>query len=299
MRRAEAELRNGRSIPEVCSIIGVDEQIFREWAVTIPRRGEQLSNSPLLDAVCALFFVPHEKERMEQVGSGVLISLFDDIFLLTAAHVTDLKATGELYIPGRSQIVPINGHFAHNPIPSGSKRTEDRLDSSYFRLALDLRANLHQSIRPLLPDDLDPFDRPSERDYYTFVGYPWRKSKQCGTSQESERFTFSGEIVPHRVYERFGYSTESHFLIRFRRNKAFSSRYRSLGASPHPQGISGGAIFAWPKEVDNEPDIPPLKLVGICHTYIAEEHLMVGTHVGVYLCAIQNNNPHLPIFETN
>lgn len=297
MRRAEAELRNGKSFSEVCEIIRVDEHTFDEWARTLIRMGEQLSNSSLTKAVCPIFWMPHEIDRMEQIGSGVLLELFDEVFLLTSAHVTDASETGDLYIPGRQQIVPIEGHSAHNPVPLNGDRKDDRLDFAYYRLSTDLKFNLHDSFQPIRAQDVDPFDRPNERDYYTFVGYPWRKTVSRLGKQETEQFTFSGEIVSDEMFQRWEYSKESHYLIKFRRNKVFSARYKSLSPSPHPEGISGGGIFAWPKEVDNEPDIPALKLVGICHTYHSQSHLLAGTHVGIYLWGIQNNNPWLPVFS--
>ena len=222
LRRAEAELRNGRSIPEICEIIGVEVPTFMEWAATIPRQAEQLNNTPLKKAVCPIFWMPHGIERMEQIGSGVLLRLFDEIFLLTCAHVTDSSEDGDLYIPGRKQIVPINGHLSHSQMPTGTSRETDRLDMAYYRLARDLQSNIDARFHPIEPECIDPHDRPRERDLYTFVGYPWRKTSRRGLVQESEQFTFTGEIAPDEYYQRFGYSEESHFLIRFRRNKAFT-----------------------------------------------------------------------------
>jgi hypothetical protein len=259
--------------------------------------GEQLSNCSLTEAVCPLFWMSHENEKMEQIGSGVLVQLHEELFLLTAAHVTDASETGDLYMPAEEKLVPVNGHFAHNPAPSGSKRNVDQLDIAYFCLSPELRAALHRTFRPICPNEIDPFDEPSIHDYYTFVGYPWRKSTKTGNKLASEQFTFSEHRVIDQLYQHFGYSLKSHYVIRFRRNKSFSKRYMCLSPAPHPAGVSGGAIFAWPKEVDNEPDVPNLKLVGICHTYHSDKHLLVGTHVGVYLWGIQNNNPSLPIFE--
>jgi hypothetical protein len=297
MRQAAAELRNGKSVAEVCDIIGVAQDVFVEWGTVLARMAEQLTNSPVTKAVCPIFWEPRHSDCLEQIGSGVLIKLYDEVFLLTAAHVTDEGENGDLYVPGREQIVSLSGHLSYNPPLAGESRKSDKFDIAYFHLSEDLRGNLDTNFLPLDSESVNPFDRPNEKDFYTVVGYPWRKTTKGRDGIESEQVTFSGEAVSDKDYEYLGYSRDANYVIQFRRKKGFSARYQSITPSPHPEGCSGGAIFAWPKEVDDEAEVPDLKLVGICHTYHEKHHRIAGTHVGLYLWLIQHENPWMPLFR--
>ena len=63
--------------------------------------------------------------------------------------------------------------------------------------------------------------------------------------------------------------------------------------APHPKGISGGAIFSWPKDIQTRQKEPEFHLVGIGHTYKETENLLIGTRINAYLASIYGNNPEL------
>jgi len=248
----------------------------------------------LLDIPCPIFWEPHEPGRKEQIGSGVLLQIKDEVFLLTAAHVTDALETGTLFLPGRGGIItPICGHFAHIPVPKGGKRSDDKADIAYFRLSEDLRTNLDPSLLILTRDDILLCDHLLEGDLYTFAGYPWRKSQSQQGKIVAEPFTFTGGAVSEKDYEKLGYSRNVHIVTRFRRRRSFSVLHQAVKTAPCPEGISGGGVFGWPKDSQERTQIPNLKLAGIAHTYHQERHCMVATRIDVYLACISQNNPAL------
>ena len=85
------------------------------------------------------------------------LRLKEEVFLLTVAHVTDDMDRGSLLIPGREQIVPIDGFHCHVPLPAGSSRSDDKVDIAYLRLSEESRLDIHSDFEPLTWENLGIF----------------------------------------------------------------------------------------------------------------------------------------------
>ena len=80
-----------------------------------------------------------------------------------------------------------------------------------------------------------------------------------------------------------------------RRKKTYSTRYKSHQTAPHPQGISGGAVIAWPWDFIRRHNPANLKLAAIGHTYHERENCMAATRIIPCMMAIVRNNPELGV----
>lgn len=245
------------------------------------------------EAVCPIFLKRTDRHKVEQIGSAVLLQIATDMFLLTAAHVTDLKKEGMLLIPGKDGLTQIIGHFAHLAVPRDYKRSDDKYDISYYHLSPNLAENLHQNIIPLRCENLFLSDNLLERDVYTFAGYPWRKSRIINGQAISELFTFTGGAAPERKYQLLGYDNLLHVMIKFHRNKCLRLSDGKKVTGPLPHGISGGGVFRWPKDIMKRPRQTELNLVAIANSYHEKQNCLAGTTLNIYLACIFRNNPHL------
>jgi hypothetical protein len=286
----------GIAFPEACEAIQMDVEtataLLNQYAVP-PNGPESISASPLLKAVCPIFRTDKQHCFMTHIGSGVLLRLGDETFLISAAHVTDHNKSHILHIPGNNGITPINGYFADS-LPFLSKtRADDKGDTSYYRLAPELAESLDFSLKPLGIADLELDDSLADGDLFTFVGYPWRKTKDGHGTQQTDRTTYTGHVFDDKTYNTLGYSRNLHVAIRVRLRKTYSSRHESFQTAPHPHGISGGAVFSWPRGFANRMNGPTLKLAAIAHTYHANLHCLAATRVIGLLLAILRNNPGL------
>ncbi len=233
---------------------------------------------------------------LDHIGSGVVIEIGDALFALTAAHVTDhADDEGALFMPAAKGIEPMTGGLSFNPIPDHGSRSRDIGDMGYYHLSIDWRAKLHPTLKPLSLDDLLLTDELQTGDLFTFVGYPWRKTESRPGVQETERITYTGHASAPNIYEKLEYNRFVNVAIRMRRKKTYSTRYQSHQTAPHPQGISGGAVIAWPWSFVDRHDPANLKLAAIGHTYHEREHCMAATRIIPYLMAIVRNNPELAI----
>jgi hypothetical protein len=295
LRLADKGLREGRDLADVCQGLNLTPEKLATWydksCMTSGAR-ESLSSASMMTAVCPIF-LSRDGLSPEQVGSGTLLRIGDEIFVLTAAHVTDMQVTGALCIPTVEGISPLTGHFSHNPPPDGRTRYNDVEDMAYYRLDPRLRDHLHASLCPFGVSDLQLSDDLEDGDLFTFVGYPWRRGKRSGDTLKSEIITYTGHTVSEKEYKRLGYNRSVHIAIRMRRRRTYSTLCEAVKTAPDPGGMSGGAVCCWPRNRSERETAQNLKLAGIGHTYCRERDCLVATRVIPLVHAILRNNPHL------
>ena len=302
LAKADSLLADGRPIEDVCEEIEVDKDTLQAWAdhLSLPQNpAAVLSSCHIHDAVFPIFTAERPSAPLDHIGSGVVIEVGDEIFALTAAHVTDhADGEGTLFMPAAEGIEQITGGLSFNPVPEHGSRAKDKGDMGYYHLTDDWRAKLHPSIKPLSLDDLLLTDELETGDIFTFVGYPWRKTKSRPGVQETDRTTYTGHASAPDIYEKLEYDRFVNVVIRMRRKKTYSTRYESHKVAPHPQGISGGAVIAWPLNFIDRHNAANLKLAAIGQTYHDREHCMAATRIIPYMMAIVRNNPQLAIHFT-
>lgn len=94
------------------------------------------------DELCPIFI--YNQENIEQIAIGVLIDIWNNIYLLTASHVVDhfYIEKKELYIPTKNGFEPISGVYNHSHLKEGELREDDYIDFSFFKLSNELKLNL-------------------------------------------------------------------------------------------------------------------------------------------------------------
>lgn len=244
------------------------------------------------DALVPLFL--DDGIRTQQVASGVAIRLGEnEIFILCAAHVTDLIAHGALCVPTTGGIAAIRGGHGGLRLPRGMARGQDKDDVAYLHLEPSFAATLDPRIHPLGRDDVHLHETLVEGDLYSFGGYPVSKSKSEASICSAEVFLYTGGAAAPIKYKNLRYNPDTHVLINFNRK---TSR-RPDGAQhmpPHPKGISGGGVFAWRKDWQEcRSGVRGGHLVAIAHSYLQQYHCLVGTRIHLHLMLIARAFPHL------
>lgn len=244
-------------------------------------------------AVCPILRDVHG--NLEQIGSGVLLGIGEHRFLLTAAHVLDERHRYPMMAPGTKGFVGITGQLISSNIPKSGSRMDDRYDIACVRLNDRFLKRLHGNLAFLNEDDIDAFDETAKNDVYTIVGYPSRKSETHDKTVSTPIFHISGDGVADRRYESLQCKPSHHILIQFRKSRAvnYATMYRSQ--IPHPEGISGGGVFAWDKRLPELSALKQPKLVGIVTEYHPQLNVFVATRLGCYLAMMHRNDPLLPI----
>jgi hypothetical protein len=244
-------------------------------------------------AVCPIF--RSTNAGPEQIGSGVLLNVGDVSFLLTAAHVTDERKRSDLLIPSKTGFVNLFGLFIELAISPNQTRNDDKLDVAVVRLSHDLVARIHDSLLFLDHADCDLTDQTTAGDAYTIVGYPARKSERGNQRVSSEIFALSGEGVSDKRFDQLALDRKHHLVVQYRPKRAIRYATMRRSRTPHPEGMSGGGMFAWHKDLPKLSALGQPKLAAIVTEYHQHKNVFVGTRLSAYLIAMHRNDPTLPI----
>jgi len=112
---------------------------------------EIFSSMDAWDEMCPIFI--ESNGNYEHVGTGVLVDIWSNVYLLTAAHVIDFKYINneELYIPNNNgNFIRINGDLFHNPLTWNQKREDDTIDFSYYKLKEEMVIDIVEIFKPLV-----------------------------------------------------------------------------------------------------------------------------------------------------
>ena len=233
--------------------------------------------------------------KPEQFGSGILLRLSDHHFLVSAAHVLDDFKNNEILIPGRESLVTIFGSYAVSPMPESNSRGDDKIDVGYFPLDAYFSENLDDSLVFLDGYDSDPMDELHDKDAYTIIGYQasCSSSKREVFSSQISSITCDG-VLDYR-YRKLGLSPQNHILLQYRMRKGVSYETMSQGKKHNFDGMSGGGVFAWSKELPNPHALAQPKLCGIVTGYDRHYNVFIATRIGHVLSAMLKQFPDLPI----
>ena len=103
------------------------------------------------DEMCPIFI--KDNNNYEHIGTGVLLSIWNKIYLLTAAHVVDFiyEKNQKLYLPNNDgHFIKIEGNLFHNPLLYNQNRDDDKIDFSYFELSKQMVFNINRRFKPLI-----------------------------------------------------------------------------------------------------------------------------------------------------
>ena len=225
------------------------------------------------------------------IGSGILLQIKNKIFILTAAHVVDDTISREILIPTQDGLIPFQGIVSYFPLPNNENRDDDIIDIAFYQFDSTWKYEFESSYKPINIIDINITDQAYEYDNYSFIGFPYRKSKIRGNNYEGKLYKYPGGHISTGGISINGFNPEANIVIHFDRKKVITDD-NFKGILPLPHGISGGGIFAHPKDKSQD-DKEKLKLVGIAHTYIESKKIMIGTSINFLLSSLFKHNPEL------
>ena len=208
----------------------------------------------------------------ESVGSGILLKIGDNLFLISAAHVLDCP--DPLLIPCDGRLVELQGS-GRISVPPESGRKNDLHDSGFICIEPALAARLVNSGYCLSAGEIEMSDETEDGDLYVFSGFPWTEQRPnpAQSSTFSTRFCFAGPTADLRSYRKAGVSRNTHIAI-----KTTADNFRTSAGKMIPcksmEGVSGGAAF---KLYFHPPNLLSVRLVGI----IIEQHKRLGCFVAI------------------
>lgn len=176
----------------------------------------------------------------QQVGSGVLLRIDDQYFVLSATHVFEHVEEWALMLgrPAHEEMAPIGGErfVSGKQSDAGS----DRFDASVFHI----QAGLTESLRSIAIglEHIDKQHVDTTHTVHGAVGYFSKRSKTIGR----ETYFAVERLMSHEhsqsTYAQLGFDRSTHIALAYEDQVWVDGRWQQ---SPTPKGFSGGAIVRY------------------------------------------------------
>ena len=245
---------------------------------------------PRFDPVIAtvpVYVRESQKTKPKHFGTGVFLIYRDLPYLFTVAHVTDGANQGQLVLPIGDKFLEPEGFLRYIDLPPEIPRSADDVDMAYFRLDFEFADRLCSEYVPLINRTRNIV---SASEVYTcsVIGYPSSKVKiRKGGHPEARAHYFTGQRASIDTYERLKLDPEFSIALHIAKNNmSHSTNGKGLLTLPKLNGISGSAILAWPPDHLYPSDWSLPDMVGVVHSYLRDEGLLIGTTMAPYLAAI-------------
>jgi hypothetical protein len=203
------------------------------------------------------FFYENAKGEPAPTGSGLLISLVDRFFMLTAAHVIS-EDCKNVYIILPDKELRLGGVLHYTPLPPSIKREDDKIDIAVMELEDTVVADILSSFKFITLDNIEIGHKDILLPYYLSVGYPVTKTKKVWGKAEisANPYPYQTEPEPKFDFEKFGFAPFSHMAVKFD-GKVTSEKNKNVHQAPQMNGISGSGLwylkdFAKPDMVKNK-----------------------------------------------
>lgn len=220
------------------------------------------------------------------VGSGVLISMQGRNWIVTAAHVLDEVANGNLYLGGSDGLLDLQGEFFKTPMPP-TGRKDDPFDVGY--VCVDAISDYISKDFCFLPEFLiEGAHSTEEGRNYLFTGYPHKsvKIKKSTRKIKPQLHAFESKGIALARYQAMGFDPNTHVAITFNAKRAKDAATGRIETPKDQSGTSGGGVWIGVYR-DGDGEIVP-RLVGLVIEHRPEEKALAATKIGPLLAKIRN-----------
>ena len=221
-------------------------------------------------------------DRPQQVGSGFIVRFDGQHYLVTAAHVLDLRHQGGLYFyAGKDSPTSISGRACQSG--SGGSRDDDQIDVGVVQLDSSVPSPPYRNIAKMAVDAHELWPEQGNRfgNSYLLLGFPATKNvfRRADGVVIARAYAYLGESSDKLLYKRLSLSTEEHLLVKFDQRVGFDSAGRQI-VFPKPHGMSGGPIFHY-SSINSADFKFSFPIVGIATRHKAREKAIQGTDIAV------------------
>ena len=233
--------------------------------------------------MCPLWIL--ERGVPDLIGTGTLLEIEKQSFLITAAHVIDSAGNQPLLVYGSMGLRQIGGHGKITR-PASDLRKDDRDDTSVVALDQETIDHLETAYKPLPIQHADANDLFLPQKPYAFFGFPWRKDSK-------KSYGFQAMSVAETDYISSGLSPQKHIAVEFDLKHAIDNNDGRELVAPNPQGMSGGPVWSFVSVDLDGQQMLTRRLVGIAIEYISDRKMLVGVRINAALECIRMMFPSL------
>ncbi len=191
-------------------------------------------------------------QRLDPVGSGLLLRVGSSHFLVTAAHVLDENTQSpdsfcDLVTYGQRLPVILQGASFRTTIAEGKTREDDPLDVGFIELPDAQVAQLGVD-RFLEPSQIDLNDKGDSPALYGAFGYPASLNYSIEPDWESPvnptPFSYTSQLRSSAAHVELGVSQATHLVLAASNRKTRAPGGRKVKL-PDLRGMSGGGFWRY------------------------------------------------------
>lgn len=240
-----------------------------------------IATDAILKSTIQFYYNKSNSGQLAACGSGVLLTLDNRFFVVTAAHVL-VKNLSNTFVLLADTKATLAGPLYHTP---GTK--DDRIDLAALELtdATQL-AQLQQEYHFLTLEDIST-SQTHANDLYLLVGYPARKTKVYDGAIHAKPYPLQAQVATGFDYAKYGIQWATHIVL-----DASGDVVSATSPNPHKrpilEGMSGGGLWHNGNYLLGDP-AREKRLVGIVTEEVAERgrKTLLVTRITVLLEAMR------------
>jgi hypothetical protein len=246
---------------------------------------------PRVSEVTCLLYSQEERQDLHPWGSGVLLRVGDQAFLITAAHVADRATQKHLYLGSSENLVPVEGpQFVTNLPPTGA-RTDDKLDLALIHLTDAVRDQLPEAAF-LGPTELDRDPGPRADEIFLVAGFPHTKQSRRlpGNKLDSSLEGVVARSAPIEEYAATGVDPALSLLLVYN----YKDVWRPTGGNTAAtlRGMSGCGVWVL-EGVESEFSYPPRLSAVLIEWRRKGQKRVLATRIALVLATVQRYFPEV------
>jgi hypothetical protein len=225
----------------------------------------------------------------QQIGSSVLVTIEEEVFLLTAAHAMEPFRGNSVFIALDGQYVPVEGSvYRNHPGPTSHHIEQDEVDTAVLHVQGPYAARLREIAYPFENSLLLNTPYPGA---YVAVGYPLKLAKREARQIFSYPMGWLLQGLTEERYQRLGISPSASLAFGMSKRVATSNGYVPR---PSLRGMSGCGVWIVPRVNGIE---LPHRLVGLFTGTAKARGLALATNIRRHVACISHFFPALLVVE--
>lgn len=226
----------------------------------------------------------------EVAGSGVLVELVGMRFLVTAGHVLDLRAKGQLVVGLSPELFTLSGEPMRLRTPGSTVGMIDRVDIGVVHLQGGPWDSIPVS-RFIGWDRLDTEIPIMAKHSYVLVGFPHSMNRKSlsGNTLNAYAISIGGLECDQEAYESTHCDPQLSVMVGIDREALWTAEGQRTG--PDLYGSSGCGLWRYGRYIRTSVGPPRLSAIGIEWHRKGRHRHVLGTRIHIVIGAIADKYP--------
>jgi len=238
-----------------------------------------------LKSTCQIFY------KAKAIGSGVLITINDKKYLLSAAHVLEHQFVPEMTIPNGEILVEIQGELLTSQIPLDGDREDDKFDIGILLLKKECSDELEKRFRFITIDEIDRNHKALKSHQYMFCGYPVQDTIVLNMEIKiyPTPLKVRTKLTERQLVNLPKYSKNSKWILDYKRTTQKNIVSDEDQTGSHPKGVSGAGLWSIPLNFNLNPNQTKMKLIGIMTDFFeGNDQVVCATNINIIIKIIES-----------